>query len=312
VRKEYYWSTAWTQNGEVRYIYDGMRVIQERDSSNTPTVVYTRGRDLSDSLQGAGGIGGLLGRSHGYSSGTWSTHNHYHADGNGNITYLVNSGQTAEATYTYDPYGRTMAQSGGLATANVYRFSSKEIHAKSGMYYYGFRFYEPHLQRWPNQDPLGDQGSLIRLVTRYASMTRHSPSIMFPPGTFELWGRPNLYAFVQDDPVNQYDPLGLFSNEELRMMIQALSEAMERLPVGSPEWRSAYAARARLYAQLAARAAALRAGVCVAAGAAGYGAGRYVGTREVMPGTGVTVDDGVQELFKPFWDWWYGGQESPK
>ena len=78
---------------------DGMRVILERDASNTPTVVYTRGNDLSGSLEGAGGIGGLLGRSHGYSSGTWSIHNHYHADGDGNVTYLVNSGQTSEAIY---------------------------------------------------------------------------------------------------------------------------------------------------------------------------------------------------------------------
>jgi hypothetical protein len=74
----------------VRYVYDGMRVIQDRNVSNTPTVSYTRGNDLSGSLEGAGGIGGLLGRSHGYSSGTWSTHNHYHADGNGNVTFLVN------------------------------------------------------------------------------------------------------------------------------------------------------------------------------------------------------------------------------
>ena len=48
----------------VRYIYDGWRVIQERDNSNTPTVSYTRGSDLSGSMEGAGGIGGLLARSH--------------------------------------------------------------------------------------------------------------------------------------------------------------------------------------------------------------------------------------------------------
>jgi hypothetical protein len=85
------------------------RVIQERDDSNTPTVSYTRGSDLSGSMEGAGGwasqalpvrcprgecrfaasSGGLLARSHGYSSGNWSTHNFYHADGNGNVTYLV-------------------------------------------------------------------------------------------------------------------------------------------------------------------------------------------------------------------------------
>ena len=58
------------------YIYDGMRVIQERDGGNTPSVSYTRGNDLSGSMEGAGlprqseasagGIGGLLARSSGY------------------------------------------------------------------------------------------------------------------------------------------------------------------------------------------------------------------------------------------------------
>ncbi len=34
-------------------------------------------------------IGGLLARSQDYSAGVWSTHHYYHADGNGNITYLL-------------------------------------------------------------------------------------------------------------------------------------------------------------------------------------------------------------------------------
>ena len=78
----------WSLVSETRYLYDGMRVIQERDSSNTPTVSYTRGSDLSGTLEGAGGIGGLLARSSGHSGGVWSAHHYYHADGGGNITAL--------------------------------------------------------------------------------------------------------------------------------------------------------------------------------------------------------------------------------
>jgi len=61
----------------------------------------------------------------------------------------------------------------------VYRFSSKEQHERSGMYSYGFRFYDPMLQRWLNQDPLGEAGGI------------------------------NLYGFVGNDPVNRIDPFGL-------------------------------------------------------------------------------------------------------
>jgi RHS repeat-associated protein len=55
------------------------------------------------------------------------------------------------AKYRYDPFGNTISSSGTLAGANVYRFSSKEIHVNSGMYYYGYRFYDPNLQRWINR-----------------------------------------------------------------------------------------------------------------------------------------------------------------
>ncbi|NLH74204.1 MAG: RHS repeat-associated core domain-containing protein, partial [Verrucomicrobia bacterium] len=140
----------------------------QHQCDNTRTVTYTRGRDLSGTLDGAGGIGGLLARSHGYSGGSWSDHNFYHADGNGNVTALVNSGGTLQASYIYDPYGRYLTGSGTLLTANVMRFSGKPwvsflgSSATSGLYYYGYRFYDPYLQRWLNRDPVTWRGSINR------------------------------------------------------------------------------------------------------------------------------------------------------
>ena len=156
-----------------------MRVIQERDGSNTPTVSYTRGNDLSVSLEGAGGIGGLLARSSGYSSGNWTSHADYYADGNGNITSLIDTNQSIVASYRYDPFGNIISKSGTLADANIYRFSSKEVHVTSGMYYYGFRFYDPNLQRWINRDPIEELGG---------------------------W---NLFAYTGNDSVNGIDLMGL-------------------------------------------------------------------------------------------------------
>jgi RHS repeat-associated protein len=178
-RLEYSWIGSWSLTSTTLYIYDGNRVIQERNASDTPQVAYTRGSDLSGSLEGAGGIGGLLARSHGYSAGSWSTHNHYHADGNGNITYLVNSSQTAAAQYKYDPYGNQISSSGGLASANAYRFSSKEFMTTSNLYYYGYRFYHRGFQRWLNRDPIGERGGI------------------------------NLFGMVFNTPVNLVDAFGL-------------------------------------------------------------------------------------------------------
>jgi RHS repeat-associated protein len=170
---------SWSLSSETLYIYDGKRVIQERNGSGVPTVSYTRGKDLSGSFEGAGGIGGLLARSSGYSSGAWATNSYYHADGNGNITCLLSSSQSVVASYVYDPFGSTISSSGSMAAANIYRFSSKECHVNSGMYYYLYRFYDPNLQRWINRDPMQEFGG---------------------------W---NLYRFSMNSPINSVDAFGL-------------------------------------------------------------------------------------------------------
>ena len=119
IRTEASWqSGAWVTNQTFRYIYDGQRVIQERDANNTVLVTYTRGLDLSQSLDGAGGIGGLLARTH-----PGNKHFYYHADANGNVTAIVNQNQTLVAQYRYDPFGGLVSQSGPLAEINLYRFS---------------------------------------------------------------------------------------------------------------------------------------------------------------------------------------------
>jgi RHS repeat-associated protein len=186
-RTEHYWTgfsplrvpSHWAVSNSVEYIYDGWRVIQERDGNNTPLVSYTRGNDLSVSLEDAGGIGGLLARSSGYSAGNWTNHADYYADANGNVTSLIDSNQAVVASYRYDPFGNIISKSGTLADANVYRFSSKEVHVSSGLYYYGFRFYDPNLQRWINRDPIEEEGGI------------------------------NLYTFLFNDAANLLDAFGL-------------------------------------------------------------------------------------------------------
>src|SRR5271165_5844682 len=105
-------------------------------------------------------LGGLLARPSTYSSGSFTNHNCYHADGNGNITYLVNSGQTLAASYRYDPFGNVISSSGTLASANSYQFSSKEFIPGAAAYYYLYRFYDPNLQRWLNRDPIEEEGGI--------------------------------------------------------------------------------------------------------------------------------------------------------
>lgn len=182
IRKEFTWqSGSWVQTNEVHYIWDGNVVIQERDANNLPLVTYTRGNDLSGTLQGAGGIGGLLARTDNGQliAGSSFATALYHADGNGNITALIYTNQLFAAKYLYDPFGNILSMSGPLVPANTYRFSSMEYYEKADMLLYLYRPYFVSLQRWPNHDPIGERGGI------------------------------NLYGYVGNNPVNKFDPLGL-------------------------------------------------------------------------------------------------------
>ena len=166
---------------ETRYVYDGRLVVQERDGDNLPVVSYTRGPDLSGTREGAGGTSGLLARTdHGrLAIGNAQAHAFYHADGNGNVTALINDKQVVGARYSYDPFGNILSKSGPLADGNTYRFSSQEYHQPSGSVLYLYRAYDPNLQRFINRDPIQELGGI------------------------------NLYGFVFNDPINTVDLWGL-------------------------------------------------------------------------------------------------------
>ena len=115
------------------FLYDGWNVISEvsRQSSVVSTNAYTWGMDLSGSLQGAGGIGGLL------AARISGTNVLYCYDANGNVTDLVGTNRAVLATYKYDPYGNLISKSGEMADANRFRFSTKYTDNETGLLYYG-------------------------------------------------------------------------------------------------------------------------------------------------------------------------------
>ncbi len=165
-----------TANTTTRFIYDGWNLIAEYSVSGTTLTLgrsYTWGVDLSVTLRGGGGVGGLL------MSKEASALSFYAYDGNGNVTAVidrVSGGILAE--YEYNAFGESLRASGAQANANPFRFSTKYADNESGLLYYGFRFYDARNGRFIGRDPIQESG-----------------------GT-------NLYGFCLNNAINGYDYLG--------------------------------------------------------------------------------------------------------
>jgi len=188
------------------FVYDGWNPIRELrvQGSGVSTNYYCWGPDLSGSLQGAGGVGGLQAVIVvGETPATYYTC----YDANGNITAYVDELGNAYAEYAYDAFGNTVSQSGDLASTFSHRFSTKYADDETGLYYYGYRYYAPGLGRWVNRDPLVDVGFIITTVSSDAiSEFLVEPELV------------NVYLFVQNNSVDKLDYQGLTT---IRMILSS-------------------------------------------------------------------------------------------
>lgn len=80
----------------------------------------------------------------------------------------------------YSPFGSIVfsAVYRQVETSRTYRFARYELDGETGLYHCGLRYYCPWLGRWMSPDPLGDVDG------------------------------PNLYEYINNDPVNGLDPSG--------------------------------------------------------------------------------------------------------
>jgi RHS repeat-associated protein len=160
---------AWQPHETRRFIWNNWLLLLELDSDGNVLRKLTWGRDLSGSLDGAGGIGGLLAIQD--ANGTTTGENHetddlryvYFYDANGNVGQVIDlaapsASASIKAHYEYDAYGNLLVQSGSYAAANPYRFSTKPWDDETGLGYWGYRYYDPRLGRWISRDPIEELG----------------------------------------------------------------------------------------------------------------------------------------------------------
>jgi RHS repeat-associated protein len=170
-------SGNWQLATDNRFVYDGWNLIAILDSQTNVLQSFTWGLDASGTMQGAGGVGGLLSMTipSGANSGTYF----YCYDGNHNVVGLVSATNGAVvAQYEYGPFHELLRATGPLAQTNHFLAATKYLDWETGLYYYGFRYYDPSTGRWLSRDPIGEAGGV------------------------------NLSGFVGNDPANAADTDG--------------------------------------------------------------------------------------------------------
>jgi RHS repeat-associated protein len=102
---------------------------------------------------------------------------YYQQDGLGSISSLSGSAGSLSNTYTYDSYGKQIGSTG--TTVNSFEYDGRELDVETGIYQYRARYYNSYTGRFLSEDPIGFDGGA------------------------------NFYAYVENDPVNLTDPMGL-------------------------------------------------------------------------------------------------------
>ena len=97
-------------------------------------------------------------------------------DAIGSTIALTDNGGAVQTSYVYEPYGK--ATESGQTNSNSFQYTGRENDG-TGLFYYRARYYSPTLQSFISEDPIGVAGGI------------------------------NLYGYVEGNPLNYVDPLGL-------------------------------------------------------------------------------------------------------
>ena len=148
-----------------RYLYDGPNIIAILDQNNNIIATITHYPTIDTPLSITN------------QNGTF----YYHRDHQGSIIALTDQNGNIVESFTYDEHFGTIVEHTKLfETDNPYAYTGREYDTPE-LYYYRARYYDPTIQRFISEDPIG-----------------------FASGDY------NFYRYVWNSPVNFVDPCGLF------------------------------------------------------------------------------------------------------
>jgi RHS repeat-associated protein len=144
------------------FFYDGINPVQESSGASILANILT-GLGVDEYLTRTDVVAG--------------TTSHFLTDALGSTVALANDAGVVQTEYTYSPFATPVLTE--VADTNSFQYTGRE-NDRTGLYYYRARYYNPFLQRFISEDPLGLRSSDL-----------------------------NLYAYAFNSPLNFNDPLGL-------------------------------------------------------------------------------------------------------
>ncbi|MGB2715553.1 MAG: RHS repeat-associated core domain-containing protein, partial [Vicinamibacterales bacterium] len=142
-----------------QFLYDGLNPVQEL-ASGTPTANTLTGLGIDEYFRRIDS----------------STTRYYLADALQSSIALTDGSGAVQTSYTYESFGGLSTS--GSGTPNTIGYTGREADG-TGLFYYRARYYDPRLQRFLTEDPVGLAAGI------------------------------NVFAYVVNSPTRYIDPLGL-------------------------------------------------------------------------------------------------------
>ena len=183
--------------GEVRYL-PGLELRSERGSAEQLQVI---------SAEGGLNVVHVLHWDSAPPTGANDLYRYSHTDHLGSTSLELGEDARIISQETFHPFGETAWSKDSEVSYKTLRYSGKERDA-TGLYYYGFRYYIPWLQRWVNPDPAGAVDGL------------------------------NLFRMVRNSPINRQDENGTNSYDVLNQQesyakkrsIEIIAQGLDSFP----------------------------------------------------------------------------------
>ena len=122
----------------------------------------------------------------------------YLSDAFRNITDLLDENGTPIIHYEYSPFGLILNDSSSETVNNNFKFSCEYSDFETEIIYYTYRYYDPQLGRWINRDPIQELGGI------------------------------NLQIFINNNPINKLDYLGLCPDEHCPEVLRQIKQYLKQ------------------------------------------------------------------------------------